>query len=682
MIRQYCYLIGLLLCTLTYNVLADVPPMPTPAVEDANDGKSFRVLAFHDIRENLRASFETYPDATAIDDRALNDMFTWLKDNNYHPVSVDQIIAAREGKQPLPSRAILLTFDDGYRSFYTHVYPLLKAYNYPAVQALITGWVGHSAQEKIAISDKISVPGDYFLNWEQVSEMQKSGLVEFASHTHNLHHGQLGNPQGNELPAAPSLLYMRKEGRYETEDEYKKRVTADFKTSSELIAQHTGHAPRIIVWPYGAYQRTLQNIASQLGMKIMFTLDPGPNPPSKPLDKVSRILISYDLTPAQLKEALRSPETYGGDAHPVERVVQVDLDYVYDDNPQQLDRNLSCLLDRIKDLAPTSVWLQAFADPKGDGQVRQVYFPNSVMPMRADLFNRVSWQLHTRTGVNVYAWMPVLGLTLPDSNPAAKMQVMGNGGNGNSVITYPRLSPFEPEVRKTVEQLYYDLARHAPFQGILFHDDVTLGDGEDARPAALETYKAWGLPADINAIKASPELMARWSQLKTRYLIDFTKELSHIVAENQYAAGDLITARNLYTQPIFQPQAEQRYAQNLPDFLNAYDYIGLMAMPYMEESSQPKDWLTSLYNAVAKQPKGIAKTVFELQTRDWRTGKPIDSRILVDQMTELRSLGARHWGYYPDGFLDNQPNAQIIRPLMSTQASVIPREAIRSCNEK
>lgn len=682
MIRQYCYIIGLLLSTLTFNALADVPPMPTPAVEDTNDGKSFRVLAFHDIRENLRASFEHYPDATAIDDRALNSMFAWLKDNNYHPVSVDQILAARAGKQPLPSRAVLLTFDDGYRSFYTHVYPLLKTYNYPAVQALITNWVGHPAEYKIKISDKISVPGNYFLNWEQVSEMQKSGLVEFASHTHNLHHGQLGNPQGNELPALPSLMYLRQEGRYETEQEYQKRVTDDLKTSSQLIEQYTGHKPRIIVWPYGAYQRSLQDIANQLGMHIMFTLDSGPNTPKQPLDKVSRILISYDLTPAQLKDALRSPETYNGDPHPIARVVQVDLDYVYDPNPEQLNHNLSCLLDRIKDLAPTSVWLQAFADPDGSGQVRQVYFPNSVMPMRADLFSHVAWQLHTRAGVNVYAWMPTLGLTLPDSNPAAKMQVIGHGGNGNSVITYPRLSPFEPEVRKTVKQLYRDLARHTPFQGILFHDDVTLGEGEDDRPAALETYKKWGLPADIGAIQASPELMARWSQLKTRYLIDFTKELANVASENQYAAGGLLIARNLYAQPIFQPQAEQRYAQNLPDFLNAYDYIGLMAMPYMEESSQPKDWLTSLYQLVAKQPKGIAKTVFELQTRDWRNGKPIDSNILLEQMTLLRSLGARHWGYYPDNFLENQPDAQIIRPLMSTQSTVIPRSAIRSCGAK
>ncbi|VEB43810.1 Poly-beta-1,6-N-acetyl-D-glucosamine N-deacetylase precursor [Chromobacterium violaceum] len=33
--------------------------------------------------------------------------------------------------------------------------------------------------------------------------------------------------------------------------------------------------------------------------------------------------------------------------------------------------------------------------------------------MRADLFNRAAWQLDSRVGVEVYAWLPVDGLRLP-----------------------------------------------------------------------------------------------------------------------------------------------------------------------------------------------------------------------------------------------------------------------------
>ena len=197
---------------------------PLPAIDiqppaDPDDGLTFRVLAFHDVRDDLRASFAAYPDATAIDTKTLASLFAWLKENDYHMVSVDQIIAARQGGKKLPPRSVLLSFDDGYRSFYTRVFPLLKAYGYPAVQALITDWVNHPANEKIKISATVELPGDYFLNWNDVAEMQRSGLVEFASHTHNLHRGILANPQGSEFPAATALQYLADKKRYETEAE-------------------------------------------------------------------------------------------------------------------------------------------------------------------------------------------------------------------------------------------------------------------------------------------------------------------------------------------------------------------------------------------------------------------------------------------------------------------------------
>ena len=118
-------------------LVASAQPLPPP---DPDDGVSFRVLAFHDVRENVRATFETDPDETAVDENTLTDVFAWLGHNGYHPVTLQQIIDARAGGKRLPSQPVLLTFDDGYRSAYTKVFPLLKRYNYPALFALVTSW--------------------------------------------------------------------------------------------------------------------------------------------------------------------------------------------------------------------------------------------------------------------------------------------------------------------------------------------------------------------------------------------------------------------------------------------------------------------------------------------------------------------------------------------------------------
>ena len=142
-------------------------------------------------------------------------------------------------------------------------------------------------------------------------------------------------------------------------------------------------------------------------------------------------------------------------------------------------------------------------------------------------------------------------------------------------------------MRALVGDIYEDLGRHAFFEGLLFHDDAMLSDDEDASPAALETYAKWGLPADMAAIRANPELTARWTAAKTRHLIEFTQELAARAGAWRPA---LETARNLYARPVLEPQAEQWFAQNYEASLAAYDYVALMAMPRTPTSASASTW--------------------------------------------------------------------------------------------
>ncbi|GAA5235695.1 poly-beta-1,6-N-acetyl-D-glucosamine N-deacetylase PgaB [Verticiella sediminum] len=654
----------------------DFQPPPDP-----DDGQTFRILCLHDVRDGLRASFADFPDAFAIETRGLVDAFEWLRANDYHPISLDDVVQSRSGGKPLPPRAVLLTFDDGFASNYTHVFPLLKQFGYPAVFALVTSWVDLPADQPIALSAKLTVPRNTFLNWDQVREMAASPLVEFISHTHDLHRGVLSNPQGNERPAASTRIYDPVTRTYETDEEHRARVRADLAHSARLIAEHAGRAPRAIAWPYGAQNRDTDAAAAELGMGIMFTLRTGPNTPDLPLSQLRRSLVDYQFDVAKLQAALREPVWTEIEPAPVQRVVQVDLDYIYDPDPAQEDRNLSALIDRIRDLEPSAVYVQAFADPLGDGDIRSVYFPNRHMPMRADLFNRVSWQLRTRAEVSVYAWMPVLTFTLPEGHPVAgrTVQSVSRGPGERGVGSPTRLSPFDPQVREVIDEIYEDLAKNAWFEGILFHDDAVLDDTEDASPGALKVYESWGLPPDVQAIRASPELHDRWVRAKTRYLIDFTQEITRTV--EGYQRGEVMRkARNLFAMPVMDPATERDFSQNLQDFLDSYDYVALMAMPRMENAEDPKRWLRMLVNNV-RAADGLDRTIFELQSRDWRTGENVDSREMLTQMQQLRSLGAVHYGYYPDDFIGDHPNIEVLRPAMSLMGTLKVRRLSPQQNE-
>ena len=654
------------------DVRLTTPPLTTlKAVNDP--AQSYRVLSYHDIRDDVRESFKKWPESTAVDTRDLVLQLSWIKQNGFQPVSMQQIIDARRGGTPLPEKAILLTFDDGFSSVYHKVFPLLKQFNYPAVIALVGEWLETPADTSVQFGD-IAVDRSQFVTWDQVREMQRSGLVEVASHTYGLHQGIITNPQGNLLPAAVGRIYrsdLPVGQQYETDANYAARIKADFERNSALIAKHTGKRPRVIVWPYGAYNQTAADIAKAVGMPISLNLEPGPNTPQDDANRVNRSLVMFDTGLTGLIRLLRQPSTYDGEERPLERVVHIDLDYVYDADPAQQEVNLSKLLDRIYRLHPTTVYLQAFADPDGDGVADALYFPNRHLPMRADLFSRVAWQLQTRTGVRVYAWMPVMSFDLPKGHPAADrlVQQMPGAPASASENRYHRLSPFDPVTRKTITEIYEDLGKNAIFTGVLFHDDATLSDYEDASPAALAVYRdQWKLPASLETLRADPQLRKEWAQRKTAYVNAFTVQLANTLRQYRPA---LQTARNIYAEPVVNPDSEDWFAQTFDSFLATYDYTAIMAMPYMENAKDPDAWLKTLIEKVKTHPGALRKTVFELQSRDWRNGTPIDTRTLASQMRLLRMAGARSLGYYPDDFHNNQPEEALIKPEISVETHTV-----------
>jgi biofilm PGA synthesis lipoprotein PgaB len=284
--------------------------------------------------------------------------------------------------------------------------------------------------------------------------MASSGLVEIASHTYDLHHGIVGNPQSNLQPAATTREYDAATGRYEGDANWRARVNADLAKSASVIERETGRRPRVIVWPYGSYNDELVHMAGALGMSIALTLDDGANTADVPLTALRRTLIEHNPTLADFIAEVRGPRY-----PPPVRVVEVSLDDVYNADPAQQEKNLSALLDRMEVLRPTHVYVKATAG--GDGSTGAAYFPTRHLPLRADLFNRVEWQLATRDDVKVFAVMPVSVAQLPPEKLA---------------------------------ETYEDLARHAHFDGLVFDDKVGPGGGVDAA-GSLELTRQLALRA-------------------------------------------------------------------------------------------------------------------------------------------------------------------------------------------
>lgn len=435
-----------LLCAIaagiaSFSAGADTPPLPAA---------SFLALCYHEARDEVR----DYPDPYAVDSAALVRQFAWLRGNGYTPVSLDDIVSARNGGKPLPAKAVLLSFDDAFLSFYTRVYPLLREFRFPALLGVVGKWIDHPQGSAVLYGENDSLSEASFPSWKQLREMADSGLVEIASHTYDLHHGVLANPQGNLQPAATARIYDTATGLYESDASWRARVRADLARNADVIARETGRRPRAIVWPYGSFNEELVSMAGSLGMPIALTLDDGFNTPAIPLSAVRRKLIKHNPTLSEFAAEARGP------LHPEPvRVVQVSLDDVYSADPAQQERHLSLLLERMQALKPSHVYLQAVSGFDGNGVADLAYFPTRHLRLRADLFNRAAWQIKSRVEAKVFAVMPLAGL------PAAH-----------------------------VADVYEDLARHANFDGLVFDD-------------RLQANGAWG--ADTTELTRNLALRAR-----------------------------------------------------------------------------------------------------------------------------------------------------------------------------
>jgi len=232
--------------------------------------------------------------------------------------------------------------------------------------------------------------------------------------------------------------------------------------------------------------------------------------------------------------------------------------------------------------------------------------------------------------------------------------------------TYRRLSPFHPQARQIILDIYEDLARYADFEGLLFHDDAYLTDFEDANPAALAWYREkWQMTGDLAALRGDPNLENRWARAKTRALAIWTDALAERVKTWR---PTIKTARNLFAKTILDPTSEAWYAQTLDETLAHNDYAVLLAIPNLEQARDEGSWLRTLVERVKSHPGALAKTIFELQAVDWQhKNRAIPSATLADQMLLLQRRGAVNFGYYPDNFIANQPDANELHRVMSLQ---------------
>ncbi len=212
--------------------------------EDLREQVALLVLLYHHLDED-----EDHWGPYAIPPRQFEYDLQYLVKNNYEAVTLEEIIDFVYHQGKLPAKPVLITFDDGYESNYVYAWPLLKKYNMKAVINII-GIL--SDQESAASDHNVSYS---YLTWDQIIEMQESGVVEFGNHTYDLHSKNR------------TIQGIRKK-KTESVKEYQQRLMEDLELTQKKLMTACGSPALCFAFPLGIQEEHALPILDELGFQV------------------------------------------------------------------------------------------------------------------------------------------------------------------------------------------------------------------------------------------------------------------------------------------------------------------------------------------------------------------------------------------------------------------------------
>jgi peptidoglycan/xylan/chitin deacetylase (PgdA/CDA1 family) len=244
-------------------MVAAVPALAKPASDKLPTPPAATIICYHVVESPYDTEF-------SITRETFLQQMQYLRATGYKVVPLSHVYEYVTGKRKsLPKNAVVLTVDDGYRSVYTEMYPLLREYRFPFTVFIYPKWIGQSG---------------YALNWKQIREMAADG-VDVQSHS--LSHAYLTNRRRGLNASA-----------------YTAWLNTELANSKRLIEEQTGDKVRFLAYPYGDYDDTVARFASEAGYDAALTCDFGPVTKGADPFFLKRIVIRKDTSFATFRKLL------------------------------------------------------------------------------------------------------------------------------------------------------------------------------------------------------------------------------------------------------------------------------------------------------------------------------------------------------------------------------------------
>lgn len=183
----------------------------------------------------------------------------FLKDNGYTVIPLSRLVAYCRGNRttPLPSKSVVIVADDGHKTVYTYMFPLIKKYHVPVTLFLYPSAISNAS---------------YAMTWEQIRDLKRTGLFDLQGHTY--WHPNFKIEKKRLSPA-----------------EYDKFVDMQLKKSKEKLQKELGVTINMLAWPFGIYDDQLVRKAAAAGYVAAFTIERRPVRNSDNIMELPRYLM-------------------------------------------------------------------------------------------------------------------------------------------------------------------------------------------------------------------------------------------------------------------------------------------------------------------------------------------------------------------------------------------------------
>ncbi|MEM7132351.1 MAG: trifunctional glycosyltransferase/class I SAM-dependent methyltransferase/polysaccharide deacetylase [Chloroflexota bacterium] len=132
------------------------------------------ILMYHRVAPNGSDALADW----RVSPHAFEEQLRYLRDEGYHSTTFDDWRGWVDQRAPIPRKAVMITFDDGYRDFAQYAWPLLQKYGFTATVFLVTSLIGQTNKWDHQQYGEV-IP---LLDWKELRALQRSG-VSFGSHS-------------------------------------------------------------------------------------------------------------------------------------------------------------------------------------------------------------------------------------------------------------------------------------------------------------------------------------------------------------------------------------------------------------------------------------------------------------------------------------------------------------------